>query len=139
VAVRLDALCDVRWVYETLQSIEPEGDREGLVFGQGTATFTGRLEGTATWSNFPRLRGGHAFPEARGAFNPVDGGLVLFTLTGISSLTDGRGIHVLRFTTDHEPLLWLNTTLAVGEGSIDVEASVLDMRYYECTVEHRPG
>ena len=53
--MRLDALCDVRWVYETLQSIEPEGDREGLVFGQGTATFTGRLEGSATWSNLPRL------------------------------------------------------------------------------------
>src|SRR3954462_14171553 len=97
-------------------------------------TLTGRLSGTATWSNSPRIRTGYASPDARGVIH-VDDGMVLFTLTGLSSLTDGRGVHVLTFQTDAPSHLWLNDVIAVGEGSIDVEHRRLAMRYYECTVE----
>ena len=136
--MRLDPLFDAVWTYDDMQSLEPSRDREGLLFGQGTGILRGRLSGRATWANNPRLRGGFAYPDARGAIQAEPEGLVLFSLTGVSSLTDGRGIHVMRFTTDHEQLLWLNTTLAVGEGSIDPEAGVLHMRYYACAVDFLP-
>ena len=67
-----------------------------------------------------------------------DGGFVLFTLTGLSNLTDGAGIHVMTFVTEHEPHLWLNDVIAVGEGSIDVGRGALSMRYYSCHVDYRP-
>ena len=133
--MRLDTLCDVRWTYDVMESFDPADRQEGMLFGQGTAAFRGRLAGTATWANNPRLRGEHAFPDARGVLRPDSGGLVMFSVSGVASLTDGRAVHVLRFTTREESLLWLNTAVAVGEGSVDVSAGVLEVRYYECVGE----
>jgi hypothetical protein len=139
--VQLEYLCDVEWQYELLQGgpVEEVAGREGRVYGQGTGTFSGRLTGVANWSNFPRLVDGYAHPDARGAIELADGGVVLFTLTGLTNIADGSGIHVLNFTTRHEPSRWLNELIAVGEGSIDVEREALSMRYYSCVVDHRPG
>ena len=99
---------------------------------EGTGTLTGRLAGVATWSNSPRLRGDYAYPDSRGFITVASGGFVFFTLTGLSALSDGQGIHVLTFQTEDPDHLWLNTVLAIGEGAIDVERRVLAMRYYEC-------
>ena len=132
--MRLDPLFDASWTYDFIEQVEPSPGRDGRVYGQGTGTLTGRLSGTATWSNFPHIRTGYASPDARGVIH-VDDGIVLFTLTGLSSLTDGRGVHVATFQTDAPSHLWLNDVIAVGEGSIDVAQGRLSMRYYECTVE----
>lgn len=132
--MRLNPLCDARWTYELIEEVAAAPGRDGRVYGQGTGTLTGRLSGTASWSNFPRIRGGYASPDAHGVIK-VDDGVVLFTLTGLSSLTDGRGVHVLTFQTDAPSHLWLGDVIAVGEGSIDVERHELAMRYYECVVE----
>jgi hypothetical protein len=77
-------------------------------------------------------------PDARGTIDIGEGAFVLFTLTGLSNLTDGAGVHVLMFMTEYEPLDWLNDVIAIGEGSIDAVAGALSMRYYSCQVDHRP-
>jgi len=132
--MRLRHLCDASWTYDLYEEVEPSPGRDGRVYGQGTGTLSGRVSGTASWSNFPRIREGYASPDARGVIQ-VEDGVVLFTLTGLSSLNDGRGLHVLTFQTQAPSLLWLNDVLAVGEGAIDVEHRRLQMRYYECEVE----
>jgi hypothetical protein len=137
--MRLEHLCDVDMDYDLLAQVEESAAGEGRIYGQGRATFTGSVSGTARWSNFPRVHGDHARPDAHGALEVVGGGLVLYSVTGLSNVTDGSGIHVMTFRTDDPPLLWLNDLVAVGEGSVDASDHTLSMRYYSCHVEWRPG
>lgn len=137
--MHLEHLCDCDFRYSLLDEVAQSAGGDGQLFGQGTATLTGRLAGTAQWTNYPRISFGYAHPDARGRIELGDGGIVLFELHGLSNLADGSGIHVLTFKTAHEPYLWLNEVLALGEGSIDVAQQALLMRYYQCIVTHRPG
>jgi hypothetical protein len=67
------------------------------------------------------------------------GGFVLFSLTGMSSLTSGSGIHVMTFQTADTAHGWLNEVIAIGEGSIDPDRGLLAMRYYACVADYLPG
>ena len=132
--MQLEHLCDVSWTYDLLHEVEASAGADGRIYGQGTAMFDGRLSGSAQWSNFPRIRNRLALPDARGVIHVEDVD-VLFALSGLSSLDEGQGVHVMTFQTAAPAYLWLNDVLAVGEGTIDVEHARLAMRYYECRVE----
>ena len=67
------------------------------------------------------------------------GGLVLFSLTGMSSLSSGSGVHVMTFQTADAAHGWLNDIIAIGEGSIDPDRGLLAMRSYACTADYLPG
>ncbi len=136
--VRLEHIFDVDWRYERMHSVRPSVAEDGRMYGRGEGEVRGRVNGIADWSNFPRLHGGSAFPDARGAIALASDGLVLFTLTGMSTLTDGSGVHTMMFVTEDEEHAWLNDVIAIGEGSVDGERGVLAMRYYSCHVDHRP-
>lgn len=116
--MRLEHIFDVDWRYDRMSSIRPSATGDGRMYGRGDAQFRGKLEGPADWSNFPRLHRQYAFPDARGTVSVAGDQFVLFTLTGMSSLTDGSGIHVMMFMTEDEKHAWLNDVIAVGEGSI---------------------
>ena len=132
--MQLEHLCDVSWTYDLVHEVEPSDGADGRLYGQGTAAFDGRLSGSAQWSNFPRVRNRFALPDARGVIHAGDID-VLFALTGLSSLDDGQGVHVMTFQTGAASDLWLNDGIAKGDGTIDVEHARLAMRYYECLVE----
>jgi hypothetical protein len=137
--MRLEPLCEARWQYDLMRSVEPSEQGDGALYGQGTGTLTGRLAGQAQWSNAPRLREGHAYPDARGVIELPSGEPLLFRLAGLASLTDGRAIHVMTFQTHDPGHAWLNDVVAVGEGSVDRSRGLLAMRYYECIVDDAPA
>src|SRR5205823_15040399 len=67
---------------------------------------------------------GYAFPDAQGVIEVAEGGFVLFSLTGMSSLTNGNGVHVMTFETVYTAHGWLNDVIAIGEGSIDPDREI---------------
>ena len=64
---------------------------------------------------------------------------MLFSLTGMSSLASGSGVHVMTFQTADAAHGWLNDIIAIGEGSIDPDRGLLAMRHYACTADYLPG
>ena len=122
----------------------PFGGEEGAGFGAGDGELTGMLEGSVSWSNFPRRReDGVWTPNVRGYIKTADGDEILLSIHGQSVLervANHRAILArIELTTEVERHRWLNTSFLVGEGEIDEDRGELWITTYVCVNEQALG
>jgi hypothetical protein len=143
--VRLEPLSVFEWSYDEdvrvaapgYAIVSAYGSEEGIGYGEGRGTATGRLEGTVVWSNYPRRRSdGRMLPNARGLITTSDGASVLFELRGRTIFEGdepGRQALVGWLESDHESYRWLNDIVCVAEGRIS--AVGMEIHLYACIHE----
>ena len=131
--MRLELLSVFRWSYEEgarvpapgYAIVSAYGGDEGIGYGEGRGTATGRIEGDVVWSNYPRRRSdGQMLPNARGLITTSDGAAILFELRGRTIFGDdgvGRQNLVGWFESDDERYRWLNDVVCIAEGMIGTE------------------
>lgn len=138
--MRLELLSIFRWTYEEdtrvaapgYAIVSAYGGEEGIGYGEGRGTATGRVEGDVVWSNYPRRRSdGRMLPNARGLITTPDGASILFEFRGRTIFGDdglGRQNVVGWFETDHESYRWLNDLVCIAEGLIGADG--MEVRVY---------
>lgn len=164
--MKLQHLFDMEMVYDGQPPFhvwKPWG-AEGFGYGTGIGRASnGVVEGTLQWFNFPRWRSDGSFlPDCNGVIH-METGKVLFTFKGFSveaktpEPTGGddaggfawmnqsggsrRAVTVsMTFQTAEERFAYLNTTVAVAEGRIDLRTLGMQVRVYGCVNEivHEP-
>jgi hypothetical protein len=138
--VRLEPLSVFRWSYEKDVRVKAgytivsayESD-EGIAYGEGRGTATGRIEGTIVWSNYPRRRtDGRMLPNLRGLISTDDGASILVELRGrtIFEGDEGRQNLVGWFESDHESYRWLNDLVCIAEGLISATTGEMVINVY---------
>jgi hypothetical protein len=161
--MKLRHLFDMEMVYDGQPPFhvwKPWGT-EGFGYGAGSGSVgNGALTGKLTWYNFPRWRSDGAFlPDCNGVIDLDGTNKVLFTFQGFSveasqqpaapaaGQPDGyawmnksggsrRAVTVsMTFQTADERHLYLNTTLGVAEGAIDLRSLSMQVRVYGCVNE----
>ena len=128
--MRLEPLSVFRWSYDAdvrvaapgYAIVSAYGSEEGIGYGEGRGTASGRLEGYVVWSNYPRRRSdGRMLPDARGLITTTDGATILFELRGRTVFEGdepGRQSLVGWLESDDESYRWLNDVVCVAEGLI---------------------
>ena len=131
--MRLEPLCTFDWSYDAgvrvkapgYDLISPHGSDEGIGYGEGRGTASGRIDGSVVWSNYPRRRSdGRMLPNVRGLITTHDGASILFELHGRTIFegdAPGRQNLVGWFEADDERYRWLNDVVCIAEGRIDDE------------------
>ena len=137
--MRLEPLSVFRWSYDEVGRggvdnfalVRPYGSEEGIGYGEGRGTATGRIEGTVVWSNYPRRRtDGRMLPNVRGLITTQDGALILFEFRGRTIFegdAPGRQNLVGWFESDHESYRWLNDLVCIAEGQISAAGMVINI------------
>ena len=119
-----------RWIHH----VSPYGSEEGIGYGEGRGTATGRIEGTVVWSNYPRRRtDGRMLPNVRGLITTQDGALILFEFRGRTIFEGdepGRQNLVGWFESDHESYRWLNDLVCIAEGEISAAGPDMVINVY---------
>ena len=83
--------------------VSPYESEEGIAYGEGRGTATGRIDGTVVWSNYPRRRtDGRMLPNVRGLITTQDGASILRGRTIFEGDEPGRQNFVGWFESDHE-------------------------------------
>lgn len=137
--MQVEELCELHLRYDEdgVVVARPFGpDGEGQAFGMGTGRAEGRISGTVRWANFPRRRSDGVFlPDIRGAIATADGD-VLFEMHGISLVPDEHDrrhlVGTARFVTEIADLRFLLDSVAVFEGSLDVESGDIRIPVRRC-------
>ena len=131
--MRLEPLSIFHWSYDEGVRVGGPGyaivsaydSAEGIGYGEGRGTATGRIEGSVVWSNYPRRRtDGRMLPNARGLITTHDGASILFELRGrtiFEGTNPGQQNLVGWFESDHESYRWLNDVVCIGEGTIGAD------------------
>jgi hypothetical protein len=139
--VRLEPLSVFRWHYEDVRVRAPGytiisayGSEEGIGYGEGRGTASGRIEGTVVWSNYPRRRtDSRMLPNLRGLITTHDGASIFFEFRGrtiFESDEPGRQNLVGWFESDHESYLWLNDLVCIAEGQISATGRDMVINVY---------
>jgi hypothetical protein len=108
------------------------GSEEGIAYGEGHGTATGRIEGTVAWSNYPRRTDGHMLPNVRGLIITQDGASI-FEFRGRTIFEgDEPGWQNLVgwFESDDESYRWLNDLVCIAEGGISATAADMVINVY---------
>ena len=142
--MRLEQICVIELTYggSGFHMARPYGNESGLGWGIGEGRVSGeRLSGTVQWSNQPQRRGdGTMLPNARGVITTDDGAEVLFDLTGrtvfveLNGESAGRQLLMTLFESEDERYSWLNNTVCIAEGKIDVNL-VVHLEVHRCHSE----
>jgi hypothetical protein len=129
--MRLELISTFDWAYDEnvrvkapgYELITPFATAEGQAYGEGRGTATGRIAGTAVWSNYPHRRSDERMlPDVRGLIRTDDGASIVFELRGRTSFGDdgiGRQNLVGWFEAEDERYRWLNDVVCIAEGVID--------------------
>ncbi len=143
--MRLNLLCEMQLGYDQIDDktdftlVRPYGGEEGSGFGGGTGAVTGeKLTGTLRWVNHPHRRTDSVMlPDAHGMITTHDGAIVLFSLSGRTIITNGRGTQLLTmlFEAEDERYRWINNTYCVMEGIINVTKGVVESKVWQCINE----
>jgi len=140
--VRLEPLSVFRWSYDEagrvgadgFTIVSPYGSEEGIAYGEGRGTATGRIEGTVVWSNYPRRRtDGRMLPNVRGLITTRDGASILFEFRGRTIFEGdepGRQNLVGWFESDNESYRWLNDLVCIAEGGISATGPDMVINVY---------
>jgi hypothetical protein len=129
-----------RWSYEKdvrvkggYMIVSPYESEEGIAYGEGRGTATGRIKGTIVWSNYPRRRtDGRMLSSLRGLITTHDGASVLAELHGrtIFEGDEGRQNLVGWFESDHGSYRWLNDLVCIAEGLISAMTGEMVIKIY---------
>jgi Protein of unknown function (DUF3237) len=140
--VRLEPLSVFHWSYDEDVRVKAPGytilsafgSEEGIGYGEGRGTATGRIEGTVVWSNYPRRRtDGRMLPNLRGLITTQNGASILVELRGRTIFEGdepGRQNLVGWFESDHESYRWLNDLVCIAEGLISATAGGMVINVY---------
>src|SRR5436189_6213414 len=150
--MRLEKISVFRWSYDEdirvptpgYALVSPYDGEEGIGYGEGRGTATGRIQGAVVWSNYPRRRSdGRMLPDVRGLVRTGDGASILFELRGRTIFEGdqpGRQNLVGWFESDQENYRWLNDVVCIAEGLITTPGwrSTCMAAYATCSIEILP-
>jgi hypothetical protein len=116
--------------------VSPYESEEGIAYGEGRGTATGRIKGTIVWSNYPRRRtDGRMLPNLRGLITTHDGASIFAGEQSLKATRDGKNL-VGWFESDHDSYRWLNDLVCGPRPSIAVQ---VDMHIWSSLLPFPPA